>query len=109
MNVVEVTSWEVANFPSFKSIQYSLNEVERMGLVHNQDNIMNSIFVHFDLMQLWEVKANEGSTSYPFEEVTYDSKIPLFLTGNILQLNRSLKKNQVLPWKLKNTPTDYES
>ena len=73
-DVVEVPSWDVRNFLSFKSIQVSPNAFEQRGLDQNNKNIMNSIFCNFYLMMWWEYNSIEGYYAYPFEEVTYHSK-----------------------------------
>ena len=69
-NVVEVPSWNLGTFSSLNNVQDSTNKVDKIVLSQNNNNIMNSIFGSFDLVNWWESKAIEGSTLYPFEEVT---------------------------------------
>ena len=91
--VVQMTSWAVINFPFFNMFQYSPNEIDRRGLVQKKNNLNNAIFGYFGLMQLQRAKAIKGSTVYPFEEVTGNSKITLVLTGKLFQLKRNLEMN----------------
>ena len=93
MYVVQVLSWAVRNFSSFKSCQYYPNEYERRGLEKKKKNILSSIFDHFDLMLWWKYNVREGSYVYPFEEETDYSKIPLVLSGKISQLKINSEKN----------------
>ena len=73
--------WSVIHFPSFNSLQWHTNEVERKGLAKNIKNLMLSIFGNFELMMWWETKARSGPTTYPFEEEIDHSKIAKVLSG----------------------------
>ena len=107
--MVEVTLWNMHNLPSFKSSQYSPNEVEQRGLVQKNNNLMHYIFGRFEIMQWWEAKAREGYTPRPFEEVTDHSKSPLVLIANISQPKRNFENNMPsCTKKLKKSSTDYE-
>ena len=44
-------------------------------------------------MMWWEAKSISGSTKYLFEEETYHSKIPQFLSGKLAQLGIIFENN----------------
>ena len=52
-------------FSSLKSSQDSSNKFEQRGMAQKDNNLMNTIFLHFYLIQWWVSKAREGSTPYP--------------------------------------------
>ena len=91
--MVQVPSWVVRNFPSFNIFLDDPNEGERKGLVQKKKNLVDYIFGDFDIMMWWEFMAREGSTAYPFEEVTDRSKIPLVLSVKLAQLKTKFEWN----------------
>ena len=60
-DVVQVKSWAVINFSSFKIFQDDPTENEHRGLAQKNNNLLNPIFCHFDLIMWLEANIIEGS------------------------------------------------
>ena len=92
-DVVELPSWDVVHFISFKSGQYSSNEVDQIRLAQKKKYLINSIFGNFELMKWCRANLIEGCTTFPFEELTDHLKPPLVLSGKIYQIKSNFENN----------------